>query len=119
MVDQLLDWCEANEIYLILDLHAAPGGQGKDANISDYDPEKPSLWESSENQRKTISLWKKLAERYANEPWIGGYDLINEPNWDIDKAGNQNGCSCNKNTALWTFTKALSAPYGLSITTIL
>jgi aryl-phospho-beta-D-glucosidase BglC (GH1 family) len=107
MVDQLLDWCEANEIYLILDLHAAPGGQGKDANISDYDPEKPSLWESSENQRKTISLWKKLAERYANEPWIGGYDLINEPNWDIDKAGNQNGCSCNKNTALWDLYKSI------------
>ena len=37
MVDELLDWCEANEMYLILDLHAAPGGQGKDAAISDYD----------------------------------------------------------------------------------
>ena len=28
MVDALLSWCEANELYLILDLHAAPGGQG-------------------------------------------------------------------------------------------
>jgi len=27
LVDSLLSWCEANEIYLILDLHAAPGGQ--------------------------------------------------------------------------------------------
>ena len=83
MVDILLDWCEANQMYLILDLHAAPGGQGKDAAISDYDSSKPSLWESAENRRKTVALWKKLAERYANEPWIGGYDLLNETNWDM------------------------------------
>ena len=81
MVDNLLDWCEANHMYLILDLHAAPGGQGKDAAISDYDSSKPSLWESAENRRKTVALWKKLAERYANEQWIGGYDLLNETNW--------------------------------------
>lgn len=103
MVDSLLSWCAANEMYLILDLHAAPGGQGKDANISDYDPEKPSLWESAENRRKTIALWAKLAERYKDEPWIGGYDLINEPNWDFDNAGNKNGCNCEKNELLWSF----------------
>jgi endoglucanase len=82
-LDSLLDWCGDNQMYLILDLHGAPGGQGKDANISDYDPTKPSLWESFENRRKTVALWARLANRYANEPWIGGYDLINEPNWDI------------------------------------
>jgi endoglucanase len=103
MVDSLLAWCEANQMYLILDLHAAPGGQGKDANISDYDPEKPSLWESAENRRKTISLWKKLADRYKDEPWMGGYDIINEPNWDFDNAGNINGCNCEKNELLWSF----------------
>ncbi|OFX59812.1 MAG: hypothetical protein A2066_09740 [Bacteroidetes bacterium GWB2_41_8] len=83
LVDSLLSWCEANQMYLILDLHAAPGGQGKDAAISDYDSSKPSLWESAENRRKTVALWKKLAERYANEPWIGGYDLLNETNWTM------------------------------------
>ncbi len=82
MTDKLLQWCEENEIYLILDLHAAPGGQGYDANISDYDPDKPSLWESPLNKQKTIDLWQKLAERYVDETWIGGYDLINEPNWN-------------------------------------
>ncbi len=83
LTDRLLGWCAANEMYLILDLHAAPGGQGKESGISDYDPTKPSLWESEENRNKTIALWRKLAERYANEPWIGGYDLINETNWDM------------------------------------
>ncbi|MFA9391310.1 MAG: cellulase family glycosylhydrolase [Prolixibacteraceae bacterium] len=110
MVDDLLSWCADNQIYLILDLHAAPGGQGKDANISDYDPEKPSLWESAENQRKTYALWKKLADRYANEPWMGAYDILNEPNWDFDNAGNKNGCACTKNELLWEFyEKAISA----------
>ena len=83
LTDDLLLWCRENEMYLILDLHAAPGGQGKDAAISDYDPSKPSLWESSENRSKTVALWRKLAERYADEPWIGGYDLINETNWEL------------------------------------
>jgi aryl-phospho-beta-D-glucosidase BglC (GH1 family) len=83
IVDQLLEWCASHQVYLILDLHAAPGGQGQDANISDYDDSKPSLWESPENKQKTIELWRKLAERYADESWIGGYDLINEPNWHL------------------------------------
>jgi hypothetical protein len=83
MVDELLSWCESNQIYLILDLHAAPGGQGKDAAISDYDDAKPSLWESEFNKSKTVALWGKLAERYKDKEWIGGYDLLNEVNWPL------------------------------------
>jgi endoglucanase len=63
MIDSLLDWCGDNQMYLILDLHGAPGGQGKESNISDYDPSKPSLWESQANKNKTIALWRKLALR--------------------------------------------------------
>lgn len=92
MTDSLLAWCKANSMYLILDLHAAPGGQGNDLNISDGDTTKPSLWESGANQQKTVALWKKLAQRYANEPWIGAYDILNEPNWGFeDPANDKNG----------------------------
>ena len=84
LTDNLLSWCRKNKIYLILDLHAAPGGQGNDRPIADVDTLKPQLWESIENQQKTIFLWKKLAERYANEEWIGGYDLINETNYKME-----------------------------------
>lgn len=99
MTDDLLKWCAANKIYLILDLHAAPGGQGKDANISDYDDSKPSLWESTENQDKMVALWKKLALRYKDNPWIGAYDIINEPNWNFTGT-NQNGCDEKSNAPL-------------------
>jgi len=82
MTDSLLRWCAENSIYLILDLHGAPGGQSAN-NISDYNPSFPSLWDSESNKAKTIDLWKKLAERYKNEPWIGGYDILNEPAWNL------------------------------------
>src|SRR5258706_4256317 len=83
LTDNLLAWCKTNRLYLILDLHAAPGGQGKDANISDYDAAKRSLWESDLNRQKTVALWRRLAERYAKEPWIGGDDLLHAPQPDF------------------------------------
>ena len=109
MVDELLEWCEANEIYLILDLHAAPGGQGENADISDYDSTKPSLWESDANQDKMVALWVKLAERYKDEPWIGAYDIINEPNWGFQDHNNDpNGCAESQNTKLWNLQKRVT-----------
>ncbi|MFD2245568.1 cellulase family glycosylhydrolase [Pontibacter ruber] len=108
MTDSLLAWCKANNMYLFLDLHAAPGGQGNDNAIADRDPNKPSLWDSRENQEKIIALWRKLAERYANEPWIGGYDLINEPNWGFQNATDKNGCNEKENAPLLQLQKAIT-----------
>ena len=99
MTDNLVKWCAENKMYLILDLHAAPGGQGNDAAISDYDTTKPSLWQSEDNQKKMIALWKKLASRYRDNPWIGAYDIINEPNWNFTGT-NKNGCDENANGPL-------------------
>lgn len=89
-VDQIISWCKANNIYVILDLHAAPGGQNS-GDISDYVAGQSSLWEdaagstytSAQNRTQTIALWKEFARRYANEETVGGYDLINETNWTI------------------------------------
>lgn len=100
LTDQLLQWCKANRVYLILDLHAAPGGNGSDNPISDRDTSKPNLWQSQANQDKTVALWQKLAARYAHEPWIGGYDLINEPNWGFSEGAEPNGCNEESNSPL-------------------
>ncbi len=109
MTDQLLDWCKDNNIYLILDLHAAPGGQGENADISDYDSSKPSLWESEANQDKMVALWRKLAERYVNEPMLGAYDIINEPNWGFQNHEQDlNGCAESANTPLWDLQKRVT-----------
>jgi len=87
-IDSLLQWCEESKIYLILDLHAAPGGQSKD-NIADYNPAYKPLWEDQTAQQRTIQLWKTLATRYADKEWIGGYDLINETAYTFSTGNNQ------------------------------
>lgn len=78
IIDRLLEWCEKNKLYLILDMHCAPGGQSKD-NIADADGIEARLWTEPANQDRTVEIWRKIAERYATEEWIGGYDLLNEP----------------------------------------
>ncbi|PTB97360.1 glycoside hydrolase family 5 [Marivirga lumbricoides] len=109
MTDALLDWCKANNMYLILDLHAAPGGQGENADISDYDSSKPSLWESEANQEKAVALWRKLADRYKDEPMVAGYDIINEPNWGFQNHdADPNGCAESENTPLWELQKKIT-----------
>jgi len=83
LLDNIISWCASAGIYAVLDLHAAPGGQSDNSGISDYDSTKPSLWESAENRSKTVRLWDRISERYMHEPWVAGYDLINEPNWNL------------------------------------
>lgn len=87
LIDNVLAWAAPYNMYVILDMHATPGGQGRGSEINDYDPTKPSLWESQENRDKLVTLWTRIADRYKNNPWIGGYDLINETHWDL---GDQN-----------------------------
>ena len=76
-VDSLVCWCRDNHLYLILDMHDAPGGQTGD-NIDDsygY----PWLFESEASQQKFCDVWRKIADRYKDEPVIMGYELLNEP----------------------------------------
>ena len=54
IIDNVLEWAEPHKMYVILDMHAAPGGQGRNSEISDYDPDKPSLWESERNKTKLV-----------------------------------------------------------------
>lgn len=77
ILDRVIDWCKEENLYVILDMHAAPCGQ-TGGNIDDsygY----PFLYEYEDCQQLTIQIWKKIAQRYANEPIVIGYDLLNEP----------------------------------------
>ena len=84
LIDDVLAWAAPHDIYVILDMHATPGGQGTaSAEINDYNPLYPSLWESQENRDKLVALWTRIADRYKDNEWIGGYDLINETHYDL------------------------------------
>lgn len=77
ILNDVIGWCKEAGLYVILDMHDAPGGQTGD-NIDDgYGF--PWLFENKENQKEFIEIWTKIARKYANEPTILGYDLLNEP----------------------------------------
>jgi len=82
LLDRVIAWCREAGLYVILDMHCAPGGQ-TGANIDDSHGY-PWLFEELSAQERTIETWKKLAERYRDEPAVLGYDLLNEPipHWD-------------------------------------
>ena len=76
-VDDTIAWARKYGLWVVLDLHAAPGGQ-TGTNIDDswgY----PWLFESEKAQVDTVALWKRIAARYRDEPSVLGYDLLNEP----------------------------------------
>jgi endoglucanase len=79
LIDKTLAWCAANKLYVVLDLHAAPGAQGTDSNIADA-LQPNDFWQEPIYQDITNGLWATLARRYKNDGRIALYDLLNEPN---------------------------------------
>jgi len=79
LVDSLLKWTASNNMYVILDLHAAPGSQGTDTNIADA-LRASDLWNNSIYRDITVRLWQTLSSHYAANDGVAFYDLINEPN---------------------------------------
>jgi len=77
LLDRVVRWSHEAGLYVILDLHAAPGGQ-TGANIDDGDGY-PWLFRDAGAQQQTVDLWRRMAQHYANEPAVLGYDLLNEP----------------------------------------
>ena len=77
LLDKVIGWCKKENLYVLLDMHCAPGGQTGD-NIDDSYAY-PFLYESKESRALTIDIWRKIAARYKNETIVMGYDLLNEP----------------------------------------
>jgi endoglucanase len=71
-VDRNVAWARAHGVRLILNLHVPQGGFQSNGGGD-------ALWTSKENQDRFVALWRAIAERYANELVIAGYDLLNEP----------------------------------------
>lgn len=77
LLDRVIGWCHQEGLYVIIDLHAAPGGQ-TGANIDDSNGW-PWLYSDASAQQQTVDLWKNIAHRYREDRTVLGYDLLNEP----------------------------------------
>jgi aryl-phospho-beta-D-glucosidase BglC (GH1 family) len=77
LLDRVVEWCRDAGLRVIVDLHAAPGGQ-TGVNHDDG-PGFPLTFYVPQYRRLTIALWQKLAARYRDETAVLGYDLLNEP----------------------------------------
>ena len=77
LLDTIVSWCEKYGVYLILDMHLAPGIQ----NPHDFVVHREKslrFWEESQYQERFYALWTVIARRYANRKIIAAYDLLNE-----------------------------------------
>jgi aryl-phospho-beta-D-glucosidase BglC (GH1 family) len=78
LLENLVTWCRTYGVYVIIDMHAAPGGQ-TGSNIDDSSDDQPRLFMEERNQKRLVQLWVKIANRYKDEPTVAAYDLLNEP----------------------------------------
>ncbi len=78
LLDSLIYWCEKYGIYVIIDMHGAPGGQ-TGANIDDSPKDLPELFIEKKYEDQLVRLWLKIVERYKDNPTVAAYDLLNEP----------------------------------------
>lgn len=77
LLDRVIGWSRAAGLKVIIDLHAAPGGQ---TGVNHDDGTGfPLVFYVPNYRRQTVDLWRHLAELYHDEPTILGYDLLNEP----------------------------------------
>lgn len=60
-LDRLLSWCEKYRVYVVLDLHSAPGGQSM---VFVNDPDGPEFYKSENHIKRTVELWKAISNRH-------------------------------------------------------
>lgn len=77
-LDRVIELCAEQQIYTIVDLHALPGYQNQDWH-SDNPTHKAFFWQHKHFQDRVVHLWEAIAQRYKDNPWVAGYNPINEP----------------------------------------
>ncbi len=71
-LDQQLAWAKAYDLLLIIAQTRSDAGTPREC-VSD------ALWDRDDTQDELVASWRLIAERYATEPALAGYDLLHEP----------------------------------------
>lgn len=80
-----LDWivkeCGRRGIYVILDMHGAPGFQSNDHSCGKVNASKlfDLTLEGLKCRNRTAELWAELAKHFKGNPAVAAFDLLNEP----------------------------------------
>ena len=78
LLDSVVETCARHGISTILDLHAVPGAQNQHWH-SDNPTQWAQFWSQRQFQDRVVNLWEHLAEHYRDNPWVAGYNPVNEP----------------------------------------
>ena len=66
-----------NGLYVVLDLHGAPGGQSTEHHTGEE--KRNRLWFDVENITRLEDIWTKLGREFGNNNTVAAFDLMNEP----------------------------------------
>ncbi len=80
--DRIIQYCRDHDMYVQFDMHTAPGYQNPghhSDNPHEQVRESVRFWADWSNVELAARIWGHIAKRYANEPVIWSWDLINEP----------------------------------------
>lgn len=82
-IDWFIEKAAENGLYVILDLHGAPGSQNGYEH-SGVEERAAKLWDTPEYVEATIAIWDFVSEHYTETApelgkWIATYDILNEP----------------------------------------
>ncbi len=76
-LDEAVAWAGKRGMYVILDMHGAPGSQSDQGHTGVAG--RNEFFKNPTNIAHTERLWTEIARRYRDNPAVAGYDLINEP----------------------------------------
>ncbi len=76
-LDKAVEYAKKHDLYIILDMHGAPGRQSGAAHTGQQNRDK--FFSNEFHQDKAKEIWRQIAKRYKDCHQIAGYDLLNEP----------------------------------------
>ncbi|OGW98431.1 MAG: hypothetical protein A2Z81_08245 [Omnitrophica WOR_2 bacterium GWA2_45_18] len=83
-IDRIINLCADRGLYVLLDLHGAPGNQSKEFHSGRKDFNKLFDPDDDTYRQRTVELWKAIAQRYRTNTTVAGYDILNEPFGPLD-----------------------------------
>src|SRR5476651_2724231 len=78
LLDKVIGWARAHQLYVILDLHAVQGWQNRGWHC-DNPGREATFWGQKCFEDRAVALWEELAKHYRHEPIVAGYNVMNEP----------------------------------------